>query len=313
MFNIGYYISRRIYKKDGYHGNISSTVLKIAISAISIGMIVMLIALCTGLGLQKQIQENVASFAGHIQVSAMGQTSSFSSSPIVTREETEKNIAQVNGVTHIQKYATRAGIVKTDEDFEGVVIKGIGDDYKYSSFSPFVIKGSIPHFGNGDATDSIVISQSTASKLKINTSERIKVYFVRENGTPTIRYFTVAGVYKTGISDFDDVYALGDIRSIQQLNRWDENQVSGLEITLEHSSQMPKASQEIFVQTQGQYSVTTIADTHADILDWVAMFDVNIWVIIAIMTIVCGVNMITVLLILILEKTTFIGLLKSMG
>ena len=313
MLKIGYYISRRIYKKDSYRGNISSTMLKIAISAISVGMIVMLIALCTGLGLQKKIQQNVASFAGHIQLSSMGQTSSFSSTPITTDEDLIKNITKVPKVKHAQEYALRAGIIKTEEDFEGVVIKGVSSDYQWEYFSDFITKGKIPHFGTGEENDSIIISQSIASKLKLYVGKRIKSYFVRDNGSFAIRYFTIAGLYKTGIQEFDEVYTISDIRTVQQLNKWDEDQISGLEIILDHSTDIEKASQSIFLETEGKYSVTSISDTHADMLDWVAMFDINIWVIIAIMTIVCGVNMITVLLILILEKTSFIGLLKSMG
>lgn len=312
--NLGYFISRRIYKKGEYGRHISSPILKIAVGAVALGMIVMLISVSTGLGLQKTIQANVAAFAGHVQITAMDMNESYSSTPVSSAQDFYPKFASVPEVKHVQVFATRPGILVMDDEFEGVVLKGVSSDYLWDNFRGFIKSGRIPGFGiHENAGDSIIISQKTADALSAGIGDRMKMYFVRDSGKPILRYFTVAATFATGIADFDDNYAIGSLDMLQNINQWEPDMVGGFEVILENTSQLTEATRKIYLETGWKLGVSSIASSHAALLDWVAMFDVNIAVILGIMIIVCGVNMITVLLILILEKTSLIGLLKSLG
>lgn len=311
--NLGYLISRRIYKKDRHERRISSPVLKIAVAAVALGIVVMLIALSTGIGLQREIRRNIAAFAGHIQLTAPQQGGDGTTQSVSLNQDFYPYFTAVPQVKHVQTFAQRAGILKTDHEFEGVVLKGLGADYDLSGLSAFVKSGKMPRFGQGEASDSLLISQNTADALGLSCGERVKMYFIRDSGRPILRYFTIAGIFKSNIAEFDKNYALGDLRAVQSINRWDSTQVGGFELILHNAKELPAATERVLAETQWKFHVTNIATEYGALLDWVAMFDVNIVVILGIMILVCGVNMITVLLILILEKTSFIGMMKSLG
>ena len=311
--NLAYFISRRIYKKDRHKRRISSPVLKIAVGAVALGMAIMLVAVSTGVGLQREIRRNVAAFAGHIQLTALQSGTSHSSQAVSLSQDFYPHFTAVPQISHVQAFAERAGILKTDDEFEGVALKGIGSDYDFSSLTSFIKSGHIPRFGRGKATDSLLISQHTADALNLSVGQRVKMYFIRDTGRPILRYFTIAGIFKSNISAFDENYAIGDLRAVQSVNRWDSTQVSGFELILHDPKELALATEKVLAETQWKFRVSNIASEHGALLDWVAMFDVNIAVILGIMILVCGVNMITVLLILILEKTSFIGMMKSLG
>lgn len=313
MVKLAYFISRRIYKKDRHKRQISSPILHIAVGAVALGMVVMLVAVSTGTGLQRTIRQNVAAFAGHIQLTALQQSPSYTPQPLSTEQKFYPEFAAVPEIDHIQVFAERAGILKKGEEFEGIVLKGISSDYRTAALTGFLKSGSIPRFGIGEANDSILVSQSTADALHLSVGERTRMYFVRDSGRPILRYFTVAGIYKSGISDFDDNYAIADLRALQSVNRWEPDQISGFEIILKNPKDLQAATQKIMMETGWEFHISSIATEHSALLDWVAMFDINIVVILGIMILVCGVNMITVLLILILEKTSFIGMMKALG
>lgn len=279
----------------------------------ALGLVVMLVSVSTGVGLQRQIRQNVAAFAGHIQILPLTPDASPGIPYTSIQQSFYPQYASVSEVSHIQAYATQAGLIKKGDEFEGVALKGIGSDYRTGHLASFLKSGQIPRFGIGEASDSILLSQNTADALRIAPGERIKMYFVRDSGRPILRYFTVAGTFKSGISEFDDNYAIGDIRSVQSINRWDSTRVSGFEVILHDPGNIYEAYAKIQTELLHTFHVTHIARQHAALLEWVSMFDINIVVILSIMILVCGVNMITVLLILILEKTSFIGLMKSLG
>ena len=276
-------------------------------------MVVMLIALSTGVGLQREIRRNISAFSGHIQLTALQQGSDGTSQSVSLEQDFYPHFTAVPQVKHVQTFAQRAGILKTDHEFEGVVLKGLGADYDLSGLSSFVKSGKMPRFGQGEASDSLLISQNTADALGLSCGERVKMYFIRDSGRPILRYFTIAGIFKSNIEEFDKNYALGDLRAVQSINRWDSTQVGGFELILHDAKELPSATEQVLSETQWKFHVTNIATEYGALLDWVAMFDVNIVVILGIMILVCGVNMITVLLILILEKTSFIGMMKSLG
>lgn len=312
--NLAYFISRRIYEKDKDDRRISSPVLKIAIGAVALGMTVMLVAVSTGMGLQREIRRNLSAFAGHIQmVAPQYGPHSPAESVDMTQEDIYPHFPAVPEVAHVQAFALRAGILKKDDEFEGLVLKGLGENYDLSALAPFVKQGRIPRFGAQGASDSILVSQHTAQALRLQTGERVKMYFIRDSGRPILRYFTLAGIFKTGIGEFDDNYALGDLHAVQSINRWDSTRADGFELILSPAADLHAATARVIAETQGRFQVSNLASQYGALLDWVAMFDVNIAVVLGIMILVCGVNMITVLLILMLEKTSFIGTMKSLG
>lgn len=313
MFSTRYYISRRIYKKGTYHGNISSPAFKIAVNSIAIGVVVMVIAICTGIGLQRKIRENIASFTGHIQVTPHS-VSSIDAVYMNMGEDFVSHIASIEDVKCVYPYSLSVSVIKEKEEFESVVFKGVGEDFPLEAFDGFIVEGKMPVYENDEENDSIVISRTTANRLEIGVGDRIKAHFMREGRqTPIMRYFTIAAIYKTDISAIDETYAIASRKAVGRINGWEEDQISGYEIVLDNPNAISSVAPQIYVETSWKFNVTTMEDTHATLLDWVRMFDVNIWVIIAIMTIVCAVNMITVMLILILEKTSLIGIFRTLG
>lgn len=312
--NLAYFISRRIYEKDKDGRRISSPVLKIAIGAVALGMIVMLIAVSTGLGLQREIRRNLSAFAGDIQMTAPQYgPHSPTASVDITPGDVYPDFPAVPQVAHVQAFALRTGILKKDNEFEGLALKGLGENYDLSALTPFLKEGRIPRFGAQGASDSLLVSQHTAQALRLRIGERVKMYFIRDSGRPVLRYFTLAGIFKTGIGEFDDHYALGDLRAVQSINRWDSTRADGFELILHPTADLHRTTARVMAETQGRFQVSNLASQYGALLDWVAMFDVNIAVVLGIMILVCGVNMITVLLILMLEKTSFIGTMKSLG
>ena len=313
MFSTKYFISRRIYKKGTYHGNISSPAFKIAVASIALGVIIMLVAICTGIGLQRKIQENIASFGGHIQITP--QMSSSASAQSMTGNEDFVSVITANEkVKCIYPYSICVSVIKEGDEFESVIIKGVGENFPRRTFESFIVEGHMPAYENDVENDSIVLSATTAARLNVKVGGRIKAHFMREGRqSPIMRYFTIAAIYKTDITAIDEAYAISSQKTVGRINGWNEGQVSGYEIVLDDMKSIPDVAAQVYMETSWKYSVTTMKDTHAVLLDWVKMFDVNIWVIIAIMTIVCAVNMITVMLILILEKTSLIGILRTLG
>ena len=313
MFSTKYFISRRIYKKGTYHGNISSPAFKIAVSSIAIGVVVMVIAICTGIGLQRKIQENIALFGGHIQITP--QVSSLSAvQSMAGKQDFIPVIASNEKVKSIYPYSICVSVIKEADEFESVIIKGVGENFPRQTFENFIVEGRMPAYENGQDNDSIVVSATTVARLGLKVGDRIKAYFMRDGRqSPIMRYFTIAAIYKTDIAAIDEVYAISSQQMVGGINGWNEDQVSGYEIVLDDMNSIPDVAAQVYMETSWKYSVTTMKDSHAALLDWVKMFDVNIWVIIAIMTIVCAVNMITIMLILILEKTSLIGILRTLG
>jgi len=285
--------------------------INIAVSSIVISLSFMIIAVAVVTGFKKQIRDKVIGFNGHIQISNFDLNTSYETSPLAVEKIDKKAILNLPNVKHIQKFAIKAGIVKTKDQIEGVVLKGVSNDYDWTFFKEKIQEGRILELNDTATSNEVIISRTLASRLKLNLGDQVVMYFIQQ--PPRMRKFNIVGIYQTGLEELDKTYILGDIAHIQKLNNWDENQVSGFEILLFDSDILDDTKELIFDEVDLDINVKTIRELMPQIFDWLDLQDMNEIIILVLMLMVATINMITALLILILEKTRMIGLLKALG
>jgi lipoprotein-releasing system permease protein len=313
--NFEFFIAKRLISAKKYKSSISAPIIKIAIAAIAIGVIMMLVSFATGMGLQEKIREKIAAFNGHILIESYDNNSSqVSLMPISLDQDFYPEFQNVSGISHVQAVATKAGIIRTETDFEGVIVKGVGADYKWENFEDFLIEGELPDFKD-NLNEDVLISQYQANRLGFKIGDKVITYFPREgfDKTPLLRAFVIKGIYNSGFQEFDELYMLADIRHIQRLNSWKKNQVGGFEVFIDDFKQLDEKGAEVYENTSSFLDTRTIKQKYYSIFEWLSLFDFNIALIIGIMILVAGINMITALLVLILERTQMIGILKALG
>lgn len=313
--NFEFFIAKRLISSKKYKSSISAPIIKIAIAAIAIGVIMMLISFATGLGLQIKIREKIAAFNGHIEITNYDNNSSqVSLVPVSRDQDFYPEFKNVDGISHVQAVASKAGIIRTETDFEGVIVKGVGEDYKWENFEDFLVEGELPDF-SGDLNENILISSYLANRLGLGVGDKAVTYFLREeaNKSPLLRVFLIKGIYNSGFQEFDELYLIADIRHIQRLNNWEQDQVGNFEVFVEDFDQLDQIGGEIYEKTDSFLDTQTIRQKFYSIFEWLSLFDFNIALIIGIMILVAGINMITALLVLILERTQMIGILKALG
>lgn len=290
--------------------------------AIALGMIMMLIAVAAGIGLQEKIQEKVTAFNGHVVISKYdNNTSEVSAKPIALHQDFYPNFKSVDGVKYVQAIANKAGIIRTATDFEGVNLKGVGKDYNWSYFKDFLVSGKLPNVNDDSENSEVLISEYLANRLGFELGATVTTHFPKEDleKLPNTRKFKVVGIYNSGFQDFDKTILLADIRHIQRMNKWKKNEVNtyvevgGFEVFLEDFNQLDIKTKEIYQNTDSFLKVTSIKDKYYTIFEWIKIFDFNIYIIIGVMILISVINMSVMLLVLILEKTKLIGLLKAMG
>jgi lipoprotein-releasing system permease protein len=313
--NLEFYISKRLIAAKKYKNSISAPIIKIGIISIALGIIVMLISIATGVGLQKKIKEKISGFNGHIQIVNFDSNQSLVSLVPISNNQTYIDEIKKNPqVHHIQTFAKKAGIIKTDSDFEGVLVKGVSSDYDWSFFKHYLVEGQVPEFGI-EVSQDILISKTIAQKLQLKLGEEVVIWFVREelNKPPQIRKFKIKGIYYTGYPEFDNSFVWIDLKHIQKLNKWEDTEVGGFEVFINDFDQIEKVGNEVYKLVPTHMNSTTILEQFPLIFEWIALFDSNIAAIITLMVLIAGFNMITALLVLILEQTRMIGILKALG
>ena len=308
--NTELFIARRILSKN--KANFSRPVVRIAILSIGLGLTVMFIAVAILTGFQKEVREKVIGFGAHIQISHYDENSSLETKPISMHQDFYPSLETVKGIRHIQVYATKAGIIKTADQIQGIVLKGIGPDYDFSFFSNKMIAGHFIHLSDTGKTNDVMISKNLAALLKLRLNDDIRMYFI--SGTTTLgRKFHIAGIYETGLEEFDKVYVLCDIRHIQKLNNWQPDEVGGFEVILDNFNDLDKIGKYVYRKIGMTLDAKTIRDLYPQIFDWLDLQDINVLIILVLMVLVTGITMISTLLILILERTNMIGILKALG
>ncbi len=273
----------------------------------------MIVAIAIVTGFQQQIRAKVIGFGAHIQISKYDTNHSFESNPISNNANYLSEVVQLPGIKHVQGFAIKAGIVKSGDAIEGVVFKGIGKDYSTAFFKEHLISGNLPIIPDSGRSNDVLISKTQAQLLHLNVGDALLMYFVQD--PPKARKFKVSGIYDTGLgdNDFDKLYVIGDLRVVQQLNHWEPDQVSGIEVQLDDFSKLDEKEQLIYQTIPNDLDAKSIRTRYPQIFSWLDLMDTNVYIIIALMLVVSIINMVTSLLIMILEKTQLIGILKALG
>ena len=314
--NFEYFIAKRLIKGAEHKISISAPIIKIAIAAIALGIIMMLIAIATAAGLQNKIREKITAFNGHIQIyNYDNNNSEVSVVPVSTKQDFYPDFNIVEGIAHVQAVAMKGGVIRTEETFEGIIAKGVGTDYNWEVFKEYLVEGELPNYA-GDLNNEVLMSRRMASRLQLKTSDSFSTIFFKDENPdqiPNQRKFTIVGLYDSGYEDFDKLYLFTDIRHIQRMNKWKADEVGNFEVFLNDFNEIDEKSNAIYGKTLSTLDTENIKSKYGKIFEWIALFDFNVAGIIGIMIIVGGINMITALLVLILERTQMIGVLKALG
>jgi lipoprotein-releasing system permease protein len=312
--NLEYFIAKRLITAKSYKSSISSPIIKIAIAAISIGIVMMIVSVATGVGLQNKIREKVAAFNGHIVVTNFDDNQSeVNTFPISINEDFYTNFKNYEFVDHIQAVAHKAGIIRTENSVEGVILKGVGKDYVWTNIEEYLVKGRLPNYGS-DLNEEVLISEYLSKRLSLNLGDKFNTFFMKESGKmPNLRNFKIVGIYNSGFQEFDAAFVIGDIRHVQRINKWKMDQVGAFEVFIKDFTKIKEIGDKVYKEIPPTYNSVTIKEKYYSIFEFLKLFDFNIIVILIVMVVVATINMVVALLVLILERTQMIGVLKALG
>lgn len=304
-------IAKRFLQKD--KGNFSRPLIKISTCSIALGVIVVIIAVSVLRGFQKEITEKIVGFGSHIVVTPFNSGNNYYEQlPILADETTVNKIYSVEGVKHVQFFASKGGMVKTKDKIHGIIFKGIGKDFDSSFFKNNMKEGRLFQLNDHNASNEVIVSQRFANKLQLKIGDKVPTYFWQSNNYRA-RAFKIVGIYSTDLTEFDERFVIGDLRHIQRINGWDSNQVQGYEIFVKDFDKLDEVTSQVYCIVGSFLSTSTIKQENPETFSWLDLLNTNIWLILGIMTLVCVVAVISALLIMIFEKTPMIGLLKTMG
>ena len=313
--NYELFIAKRIIAGKEYKNSISSPIIKIAITAIALGIVIMLIAVTTSAGLQTKIRDKMAGFKGHVQiVNYDNNNSEVSVVPIDKNQDFYPKFKTISGIKNIQVFASKGGILRTENDFEGMFLKAFQQIIIGLFLKNIWWQGRIPDL-TLPRTKEILLSKTVMSRLQLQLNDTILSTFPKNNTNkiPSNRKYTIVGIYNTGFAQFDNSVMIGDLREVQRLNKWTSNQVGGFEVLIDNFDNIEEKGNEIYNQIGAQLNSKTIVESYPNIFDWIQLFDNNVSFIIAIMILIASINMITALLVLILERVQMIGISQSLG
>ena len=317
--NAELFIARRIYKGDKKNDKrVSSPAIKIAIAGIALGLAVMIVAVCIIVGFKKEVRAKVVGFGSHIQITAFESNSSYEHTPI-SFSDTLAGILSANpNISHFQEFTIKPAIIKTDDDFMGVVLKGVTEKYDWDFFKKNLLEGTVIQSTDTTTGNQAIISKEIADKLRLKTGDNFTCYFVQE--PVRARRFHISGIYRTNFEDYDKLYVIVENEVLTSLNGWDADMVSGIEVVVKDYGKLDRVAQYLFFDMASYKDrfgnalyTRSIKDINPMIFNWLNLLDMNVWVIIILMLVVSGFTMISGLLIIILERTNMIGMLKSMG
>ncbi len=306
--NTPFFIARRMGAEKK---NLTGLVKLIAILSISLGLTVMIIAVTVVTGFQNEIRNKAIGFGSHIQISNFDYNISYEAKPISKDQEFYSYLSEMPEIKSTHLFTTKPGLIKTGDEIHGVIFKGVDQDFNWDFFRDHLREGTVVQFNDTARSNQIIISEYMAKLLLLNTGDDVLVYFIQD--PPRVRRFTIAGIYETGLEETDKLFILGDIRHLQRLNDWEEDQVGGIGIVVKDFSKMDQVNEAIREVIPFTFNTRTIDQIYPQLFDWLALLDMNVYVIIIIMIVVAGINMITTLLISVLEKTNLIGVMKALG
>lgn len=317
--NLPLFIAKHLYSATDSRQKVSRPAMRIATAGVAIGLAVMLISVSVVFGFKHTIRDKVIGFGSHITVANFMSLHGRELAPICMDDSMMRVLRSLDGVKHVQRYAIKQGILKTDSDFLGVAFKGIANDYDTTFIHDNMVEGVIPAFSDTVSTNKILVSKIMADRLRLNAGDKVFAYFI-DNGNVRVRRFTVSGIYRTDLTQFDDILCFTDLYTAVRLNGWEPDQAGGAELTVKDFNAIDVVEDEVVkkvnrtVDKYGEtYSSETIQDANPQIFTWLGLLDLNVWIILVLMLCVAGFTMISGLLIIILERTSMIGVLKALG
>ena len=320
--SLEFFIAQRIHFRQDKK-NISRPAVRIAIIGIALGLAIMIISVAVVIGFKQEIRNKTIGFGGHIQLVNIESINNYDTHPIKINNADIDSLRKIKGVKDVQLFATKPGIIKTEDAFQGIVLKGVDKNFDWSFFAQHLVEGEMPHLSTDSVSNNVLISKQLARLMKLDVGSQFFTYFVNEQ--VRARRFIVGGIYETNFTDFDKLFLITDMRHIQQINAWDVDEVSGIEILINDFSKLDVIADNVYDYSHIMYTenedaddairlyTQTIKDINPQIFGWLDLLDMNVWVILILMLAVAGFNMISGLLILILERTNMIGILKSLG
>lgn len=317
--NVPYFLARRIYADNDNQKKVSRPAVRIAVIGVAVGLAVMIVSVCVVLGFKHAIRDKVVGFGSHIQVAEFSMLQQGTDSPIEVDDSVMNVLQHIEGVKHVQRFAMKQGILKTDSDFLGVAFKGVGPEFDSTFIHQHLLEGVVPKFSDKSSGNKILVSKVMADKLKLTCGSRIFAYFIDDSGVRT-RRFTIAGIYQTNLTQYDNVMCYVDLYTAVKLNGWQEDMASGAELQVDHFDKLDEVENRVVKLVNrttdkygNTYSSKTIKELSPQIFSWLDLLDLNVWIILIIMMAVAAVTMISGLLIIILERTQMIGLMKALG
>lgn len=319
MMNWKLFVARRIYRSKEGGKEISKPAVRIATAGIAIGLAVMIVAVAVVIGFKHQVRDKVTGLSSDILITHFDQQKSYETVPIVADDSLLQELRAVKGIKHIQRYSTKPGMIMTDDNFMGMVLKGVADEYDWNYLKAHLLEGEIPAFTDSASTNRVLVSKPIASKLNVHTGEKLFTYYI-EGEKVRARRLEVAGIYQTNFTMFDEMFLLTDLYTVNRLNNWKDGQVSGIELELVDYDELEAVKESICAKVDmktdcfgNTYYSKTVEESYPQIFAWLDLLDMNVWVILILMIGVAGFTMISGLLIIILERTNMIGVFKALG
>lgn len=313
------FVARRIYRSNEGGREVSKPAIRIAEAGIAVGLAVMIVSVAVALGFKHQVRDKVVGLGANIWVTSLDDVQSYQKTPIEAGDSLRRWVGSQEGVTHVQRYSVKPGMMMTEDNFQGMVLKGVGQEYDLDYLRRHLVEGVLPAWTDSVASREVVISKSVADRLQLKLGEPLYTYYLE--GSVRARKLTIVGIYETHFTAFDDLFLLTDLYTVNRLNGWTASQAAGLEVQTSPSASTEAVGDCLRSLLQGQadtpgassYYVRTVDEVYPQIFAWLDLLDLNVWVILLLMTGVAGFTMISGLLILILERTQMIGVLKAMG
>lgn len=316
--NKEFFIAHRIYFNKQGEKKISPPAVTISVISIALSLTVMILAVAIVIGFKREVSSRVVGFGSHIQISNFSTNSSYETQPIAVSDTLLEFLKNNPEIQQIQKFATKPGIIKTDEHFLGIILKGLDESYDFQFFEKNLLEGEILHISPDSTSIDVLISKSIADKLDLKLGDSFVTYFVQE--PVRLRNFHVSGIYQTNVADYDKWFIFADIKQIKRLNQWDDDMVSGLEIRVKDFEKVDDTALDLYFELQTMHDrqgngfyVQSIKQLNPAIFGWLDVLDINVWIILILVMLVAGFSMVSSLLIIILERVQMIGILKAMG
>ena len=316
--SFSFFIARRIYRESDGGKQVSRPAVLIAMAGIAVGLAVMIIAVAVAVGFKSEVRNKVIGFSSHIQITNLDAVNSYETHPIAVGDSMMAVLAGYPQISHVQRFSTKPGMIKTDDAFQGMVLKGVGPEFDPRFMQEYLLEGEIPVFSDSVSSNQVLISKALATKMKLKLGDKIYTYYIQDD--VRARRLTIAGIYQTNFSEYDNLFLLTDLSLVNRLNGWQPEQVTGVELQVKDYDRLEDTTYEIAAETDnrqdklgGTYYVRNIEQLNPQIFEWLNLLDLNVWVILILMIGVAGFTMISGLLIIIIERTNMIGILKALG